>query len=252
MTPADRARLDADGFVLLRGVISVAALDSARFDVASALAAAAGDPAVLGDAGQPPAGARDLLRLWPGVLDLARSPPLAGPLLAALGPSAGVVRGLYFDKPPGHGWALPWHRDKAIAVKQHGPLGRFRGATVKAGVPHVEPPPEVLDGMLTARVHLDPMGLANGPLKLIPGSHRDDAAADGRAAITLACEAGDVLLIRPRVMHASAGCPPGHAGHRRIVHVECAALPTLSDGYQWHDFWPLTADGVGSTSAGRC
>jgi len=67
-----------------------------------------------------------------------------------LGPQGGLTRGLYFDKPPGNSWALPWHRDLTIAVKQHGPLGCFTNPTKKAGVPHVQAPAELLARMVTA------------------------------------------------------------------------------------------------------
>ena len=62
--------------------------------------------------------------------------------------------------------------------------------------------------MLTARVHLDDVTDENGPLRVIPGSHRYGTTMDGRAAqpVTLHCRAGDVLLMRPLLTHAS-----GHA-----------------------------------------
>ena len=85
-------------------------------------------------------GARNLLEIWPEVVEFMRIPTLAGPLVKILGPQGGLVRGLYFDKPPGATWSLPWHRDLTIAVKQHGPLGHFKKPTIKAGVPHVEAP----------------------------------------------------------------------------------------------------------------
>jgi len=44
---------------------------------------------------------------------------------------------VYFDKPPGHSWALPWHKDYSLAVREHGRAGVFTKPTVKAGVPHV-------------------------------------------------------------------------------------------------------------------
>ena len=74
----------------------------------------------------------------PAAAALARHPRLHDPLARVLGPGAGVVRGLYFDKPPGDGWALPWHRDTTVAVKAHGRFGTFVKPTTKAGVPHVE------------------------------------------------------------------------------------------------------------------
>jgi ectoine hydroxylase-related dioxygenase (phytanoyl-CoA dioxygenase family) len=150
------------------------------------------------------------------------------------------VRGLYFDKPPGASWSLPWHRDQTIAVRRHGTSERFVKPTLKAGVPHVQAPPELLAEMLTVRVHLDPMTAANGPLRVISGSQLTaadpaDCAGEQRE---LHCPAGALLLMRPLLLHASSHSEEG-AGHRRIVHLEFAPRATLGDGFEWHDFVPL-------------
>ena len=90
-----------------------------------------------------------------------------------LGPEFGLVRGLYFDKPPDATWSLPWHQDKTIAVKFNDkPSQRFRRPTKKAGVPHVEAPDDVLREMLTLRIHFDNVDAQNGALQVLPGSHR--------------------------------------------------------------------------------
>ena len=144
--------------------------------------------------------------------------PLTAVLEEVLGGAAGVVRGLFFDKPPGAAWSLPWHRDMTIAVKRHGNLERFRKPTVKSGVPHVEATIELLSTMLTARVHLDAVTMHNGPLQVVPGSHRLDAAP--LPVERILCSAGDVLLMRPLLSHASIRCAADCTDHRRIVHLE--------------------------------
>jgi len=145
-----------------------------------------------------------------------------------------VVRGLYFDKPPGAGWSLPWHRDLTIAVEEHGAIGRYKKPTMKAGVPHVEASQELLASMVTARLHLDAMTPENGPLQVIPGSHQLDAALPD--AVQIQCEAGDVMLMRPLLSHASIQSAEDCTEHRRIVHLEFAPEPELGDGYRWYDF----------------
>ena len=158
--------------------------------------------------------------------------------MQVLGPGCGAVRGLYFDKPPGQSWALPWHRDKTIAVKEHDPIGEFKKPTTKAGVPHVEAPPSILDTMLTARIHLDDMTELNGPLRVIPGSHvqSSDSSFSDQTAVTLSCASGDALLMRPLLLHSSGHSEAGHDMHRRILHLEFAPSPTLPAPYGWHDF----------------
>jgi hypothetical protein len=241
MTPGWQDALAADGYVMLRDVFNADAVRTALAACGEALARHADDPAVLDDATGAVSGARDLFRLWPGSAELARTPALREPLLAELGPGAGVVRGLYFDKPPGHGWALPWHKDYTVAVRAHGPLGRFRKPTTKAGVPHLEAPTDLLARMLTVRVHLDDMTDENGPLRVIPGSHRSDRTGDDdpRPPVVLTCRAGNVLLMRPLLTHASGHAETDTARHRRIVHLECAPDGELGDGYEWREFLPL-------------
>lgn len=228
--------LDRDGFALLPGVFSPADVAAAIGTWTRILREQAENRAVLAGAAGPAYGARNLLRLWPGVAELARRPPLADALLSILGPAGGVVRGLYFDKPPGHSWALPWHKDYTIAVKAHGRPGTFAKPTVKAGVPHVEAPESLLAPMVTARIHLDDMTPENGALRVIPGSHSGD---ERREPLTIRCRAGDVLLMRPLLTHGSGHSDPPTAMHRRVVHLECAPSADLPDGYEWHDFVPL-------------
>ena len=238
--PDWRATLAADGYVLLGSIFAPDEVRAALAEWAEVWRTHAADPAILANDG-PAYGARNLLQLWPRVIELARHPRLSEPLLEVLGPAAGVVRVLYFDKPPGHSWALPWHKDYNIAVADHGPEGVFRKPTTKAGVPHVMAPFKLLSCMVTARIHLDDVTADNGPLRVMPGSHRfyhqgDDEAPETR---TVQCRAGDVLLMRPLLTHAS-----GHANaearlHRRIVHLECAPSAELPDGYVWHDFVPI-------------
>jgi ectoine hydroxylase-related dioxygenase (phytanoyl-CoA dioxygenase family) len=234
-----RERLDADGFCILPNVLTLDSVAAALTEWDAITREQENDAILSGESG-PAYGARNLLDLWPGVTEFVRAPVLADALTEALGSGAGVVRVLYFDKPPGHSWALPWHKDYSLAVQKHGRAGVFTKPTVKAGVPHVVAPKDVLDRMLTVRVHLDDVTPENGPLRVIPGSHRAYHQADDpmREAEALHCPAGGVLLMRPLVTHASGHSKPG-AGHRRIVHLECAADAELPDGYAWKWFVPV-------------
>lgn len=230
-----RERLEADGYAFVPAVFGAAEVSAAIAEWAAVARAHATDEALLGGYG-----ARNVLDLWPLGAALARREPLRNALLDVLGPRAGVVRGLYFDKPPGRSWALPWHKDYSIAVRAHAAVEGFAKPTTKAGVPHLVAPRAVLDRMLTARVHLDDMTDENGPLRVIPGSHAayDPRADPHREAAVLRCRAGDVLLMRPLVTHAS-GHSRAATGHRRIVHLECAAAPDLPGGLAWRWFVPL-------------
>jgi hypothetical protein len=231
------SRLDSDGFVLLPAVFAPGEVASITDSLARAFSGA--DPAIRGDDGRVYA-ARNVLDLWPGCASAWRKPPLTDLLRAALGPRYGLVRVLFFDKPPGHSWALPWHKDLTIAVRDNTlPTTHFRNPTSKAGIPHAEAPREVLDSMLTARVHLDAVTPENGPLRVLPGSHATgkELALAGTPHSVLS-DPGDVLLIRPLVAHASGRSLPGTARHRRTLHLEFASSPDLPGGYAWHTFLP--------------
>lgn len=96
--------------------------------------------------------------------------------------------------------------------------------------------------MLIARIHLDEITEANGPMTVIPGSHLTGKtlSIDELMALKIISQQGDVLLIRPLVAHNSLCSQPGNLNHRRILHLEFAARPELPDGYAWHDFVPAT------------
>jgi hypothetical protein len=227
-------RIDADGFAVLSGVFSRCRAADILHHLQAALGSDQAGAALRAQGGTVYA-ARNVLDLWPPVRSVWKQPPLPELLAAILGHAAGLVRVLYFDKPPGQSWALPWHKDVAIAVRANRlPSTVFGTPTTKAGVPHVEAPQEILENMLTLRIHLDDITEENGPLKVIPGSHRGVETQDPH---TIFSQAGDVLLMRPLVSHCSIRSHADTSRHRRILHLEFAGTPLLADGYEWHDFW---------------
>jgi hypothetical protein len=225
-----------DGFVLLHGPYSGAELHAICAGLESALAEDRAGTALRTGEGNI-YGARNVEDLWPGLESVWKHDPIPGILHTVLGPECGLVRVLYFDKPPGQTWALPWHRDLTIAVRDNRLLSqRFRKPTHKAGVPHIQAPREVLEQMVTVRLHLDEVTAENGPLRVIPGSHRLDDSGDTRPPKVLLAKAGDFLLMRPLLLHSSNRSHEGSIRHRRVLHLEFAADPKLPDGYAWHAF----------------
>ncbi len=244
-------KIDEQGFALVVGAIPTAEIDRLTLGIEMVMSADDQSTAAMRSRSGVVYAARNVLDLLPLAADCWRVRPLTDLLLTVLGSEFGLVRGLFFDKPPTRSWSLPWHRDQTIAVAEHvTPLGQFSRPTVKAGVPHVVAPNEVLKQILPLRIHLDDVTEENGPLQVIPGSHQlarsKVAVADkplGRGgfladqpAVAILAQRGDVLAMRPLVCHASGDSRPGTARHRRILHLEFAASPCLPDGFRWQQF----------------
>ena len=163
------------------------------------------------------------------VANLVGAAAIRGLFEPILGTKARVVRSILFDKTAGRNWGVAWHQDLTIAVEERREVAGFVGWSVKDGVNHVQAPREVLEGMLTVRVHLDDCGVENGPLRVLPGTHRDgwlDAEGVERAKREVKEEvclvrSGGVVLMRPLLLHASSRATK--PGHRRVLHLEFAA-----------------------------
>lgn len=174
--------------------------------------------------------ARNLLKTVPSIAQLAASPEIRSLVEPILGPAAFPVRGLLFDKVPEANWHVGWHQDQIIPVAEQKETPGFTAWTMKHGVSHVRPPANVLEGMLTLRIHLDDCGPHNGPLQVLRGSHKHGFLADAQIQAALAnseptlCEAsrGAVLAMRPLLLHASS--PAREPSHRRVIHLEYAAV----------------------------
>lgn len=232
-------RLAADGFAITPGVFSAAECLRIAGELNRALDGCGDEATALRRANGALYGARNLLAVFPQTQTLWRRPVLVDLLTTVLGSRFGLVRGLYFDKPPEGTWSLPWHRDLTIAVRDHSlPSEQFKNRTTKAGVQHVEAPAEVLQNMLTLRIHLDDVTPENGPLQVLPGSHLINVDGPPRPPIAILATAGDVLAMRPLLSHSSSDSQPGTLRHRRLIHLEFAGCSELPDGYNWQQFVP--------------
>jgi hypothetical protein len=236
-------RLADDGYANVPTYIGSAALDVLTGELEQL-----GTTLDLGSRG----GVRDAFRLLPGVRRLAVSEPMWALASTILGPHCAAVRAIVFDKTPNANWKVSWHQDLTIAVREQHEVADFGPWTTKAGIVHVQPPAAILEQMLTLRLHLDPCGADNGPVRVLPGSHRagrlsgdeiDSWRSRVEARICTA-ERGDILAMRPLLLHASS--PSVSPGHRRVIHVEYAGVE-LPDGLAWFEVW--RPDGVGRDAA---
>jgi ectoine hydroxylase-related dioxygenase (phytanoyl-CoA dioxygenase family) len=225
-------QLELQGFAVAEGVISpeeVGKLTSSiiRLDESSATRKRGGIFAI-----------RNLLDECSEVRELAASVQIRDLVNPFLGTHFFPVRGIFFDKIPDANWKVPWHQDLTIAVEEKIEVSGFGPWSIKADVLHVQPPQEVLEEMLTVRIHLDNCDGDNGALRVIAGSHRHgripehDVATFRAKGTECVCEveAGGALLMRPLLLHASS--PSTVPGHRRVIHMDFVANP-LPNGLRW-------------------
>ena len=184
-------------------------------------------------------GVRNLLEICPAVEGLARQSNIRQFVTPILGDSAFAVRAIFFDKVPGSNWSLFWHQDNVISVAARVEVAGYTGWSIKAGLWQVQPLAQVLAKMVAVRVHLDDCGRENGPLRVLPGSHRfgwiDEQLDDWKARVPeVICtvRSGGVVTMCPLLLHASARSAA--PGHRRVIHIEyaCDGLP---GGLEWRN-----------------
>lgn len=149
-----------------------------------------------------------------------------------LGPDTMLQTSKLNTKAPGGGAAVEWHQDWAF-------------------YPHSN------DSMLAFGLMLEDVDEANGPLQVIPGTHKgpilshhangvfcgavdpDDPLFEGDRAVTLTGKAGDMTVHHARVLHGSA--PNLSDRNRMILFYECHAA----------DAWPLLGAGSYIHSLGQ-
>jgi len=219
-----------DGWELICSPYSVTQLEALR--AAASRLADQMNPAVRETGGAVYA-ARNVLDLAPDLIHLWRAPILMDRIREILGERTGLVRALYFDKPPEQTWALPWHKDLLIAVADEAVVPKsYSRPRLRAGVLHTEPPVEVLNSMLTLRIHLDAMTAENGPLKVLSRSHTTGKTlqTNGFAERTIQCEAGDALLMyEPNSIYRRQDLPPVYMLDGGIIAVTRKSLFEPSD-----------------------
>ncbi|MBI3730977.1 MAG: phytanoyl-CoA dioxygenase family protein [Burkholderiales bacterium] len=222
------ATLASQGFVILPGVLDAKELVQLR------------------EACQPIAdqyGVRQVLQSYPSIRQALNWDKLHKLLQAADMVDAQTVRSIFFNKNADHNWLVSWHQDMTICVNQKIELGGYGKWTYKKGVHYTEPPAAILEAMLTCRIALDDAGTENAALKVIAGSHNSGKLDETQiqnisktsAHNTCVMRAGDILLMKPLLLHASDKARL--ATQRRVLHLEFSAntLPSPLD-------WAETSD----------
>lgn len=183
-------------------------------------------------------GMRNAEKKFESIANLVHSEKLLAKAKSILGKHAHLVRVILFDKTPDKNWLVAWHQDRTVSVNKKQHIHGWGPWSLKDAVQHVQPCEAVLNNMVAFRIHLDDTNANNGCLKIIPNSHAGGVLTQVEIdnivqnAVMMECEAkaGDMLIMRPLVLHASSKAKVPK--HRRIIHVEFSGYQ-LPDGVYW-------------------
>lgn len=152
--------------------------------------------------------------------------------------SALPFRATLFDKSPSTNWLVMWHQDTALPLRERRSAPGWGPWSVKDGVQYAHAPASALGRVVALRVHLDDSTTANGPLRVLPGTHTmgvlDDAAVQKLVGVAKEMEctvpAGGVVAMRPLVVHASSKSTCDLP--RRVLHIEYSSLTKFEHGIE--------------------
>lgn len=173
------------------------------------------------------AGARHLLA-HPAIAALASDSRLLVISREHLGRRAIPFRATLFEKSTATNWLIPWHQDTALPLAAPFEAAGWGPWSVKAGTHYAHAPASALERVIALRVHLDACTSGNGPLRVIPHSHRNGVLTDeevleyvaGHDAVESHAPRGGVIAMRPLLIHSSSKAQK--SGPRRVLHIEYA------------------------------
>jgi hypothetical protein len=188
-----------------------------------------------GDVPRTRAGARHLMA-HPAVAALANDTRLIDLAKPWLGPVAIPFRATLFDKSLDTNWLIPWHQDTALPLAAKFDRLGWGPWSSKSGANYAHASASALSRVVALRVHLDASTAGNGPLRVIPGSHRHgiltDAAVLEFAAthepVACAADRGAIIAMRPLLIHSSSKATTSEP--RRVLHIEYADSLDFGDG----------------------
>ena len=183
------------------------------------------------------AGVRHLMRI-PAVAQIAQELALLEIAREILGQGAFPFRATLFDKSATANWLVVWHQDTALPLKARREMAGWGPWSVKDGVQYAHAPATALEQVAALRVHLDNSTSENGPLRVLPGTHRLGVLTDEEIhdlslkVVEVEClvSRGGVLAMRPLIVHASSKAQDEMP--RRVLHIEYSTPDALSDGLE--------------------
>ena len=186
----------------------------------------------------PKHGIRNADKKFKSISALSKSKNLVNLAKQILGSSPQIVRVILFDKTPDKNWLVTWHQDRTIAVNNKADIAGWGPWSIKDNIHHVQPPVEVLNQMITFRLHLDDANENNGCLRVIPKSHelgiltqsQLTEVTNTKEPYLCVAHAGDLVLMKPHILHSSSKSV--NPDHRRVVHIEYSNYQ-LPDNLSW-------------------
>lgn len=167
---------------------------------------------------------RQFLKEIPVTVDTIFNENLKSVLRPLLGNKYFVVKSIYFDKPQTSNWYVSYHQDLTISVDNKIALKGFNFWTTKQNQFSVHPPLNILQNVVTVRIHLDDTDENNGALKVIPKSHSKGIyrpeTIDWTIESEISCNVskGGIMLMKPLLLHSSGRTTNGR--QRRVIHIE--------------------------------
>ena len=154
----------------------------------------------------------------------------------ALSGAAAPYRATLFEKSGESNWLVVWHQDTAVPLRARFDAPGWGPWSTKAGICYAHAPTWALERIVALRLHLDASRADNGPLRVIPDSHRrgvlsDDevfAVAHRQSHVECLVERGGVLAMRPLLIHSSPKAESPEP--RRVLHLEYAESLELAEG----------------------
>jgi len=181
---------------------------------------------------------RQFLKEVPSTLGIILNDPLKAVLRQLFDDNYFVVKSIYFDKPQTSNWYVSYHQDLTISVDKKLESEGFRFWTTKQNQFAVQPPLEVLESIVTVRIHLDETDEHNGALKVIPGSHLKGIyrpeTIDRNVENEVNCNVskGGIMLMKPLLLHSSGRTTNNK--QRRVIHIEFSNRE-LPAGLHWSE-----------------
>lgn len=178
---------------------------------------------------------RQFLKEVPCVFPLVFNTKLRG-LLESFGEGYFVVKSIYFDKSGESNWFVAYHQDLTISVTEKHETRGYGPWTVKQGQYAVQPPLDIVENIVTLRIHLDETTAENGALRVVAGSHAKGIyrpeTIDWQKEAETACEVpkGGVMIMKPLLLHSSSRTVNNN--RRRVLHIEFGSSE-LHGGLQW-------------------